>query len=369
MKLGMFMMPLHPLGRNLTEVYQEDLETVVLADRLGFDEFWLGEHMSCSAEPIPSPLVFLASVIHLTTRIKLGLGVLNLPQHHPVRVACEVAQFDHMSRGRLLVGIGPGGLVSDFELFKTEDHKARVEMMLESIETVLRLWQEKPPFSIRGKYWDVTLANTVIPEFGLGALPQPYQKPHPPIAMSAMSPNSASVKTAGMRGWGPITAPFIPTYSVKSHWEAYVEGCSAAGRKADGGAWRVARSIYVAATDEEARRAVFDDPDCQVFAYYDYVLNLMKRFGMTALIKPDPAIDDGQFSTRRAIEDLVIWGSPATVAEKILAFRDKVGPFGTIIMNAFDWGGRDDQKQSMRLMAEEVMPALRRALPDRAAAE
>ncbi len=369
MKLGMFMMPLHPVGRSMTDSYEEDFQTILHADRAGFDEFWLGEHMSCSAEPIPSPLVFLASAIHKTERIKLGLGVLNLPQHHPARVACEVAQFDHMSRGRLLMGIGPGGLLSDFELFKTEDAQQRTEMMLESVHTVLELWRQDPPYRVTGKYWDIDLSRMVVPEFGLGVIPKPFQTPHPQVCLSAMSPFSASVRTAGKHGWSPISAPFIPTYSVKSHWDMYLEGCAAAGRDGDGADWRVARSIFVAPTDSEARDYVYEDPDSPVFAYFDYLLNVMKRFGMTKIIKADPETPDDRYSTRAAIDDVVITGSPRSVADQIIAFRNEVGPFGTIIMAAFDWAGSDRIKRSMQLMADEVMPIIRKSTGSARAAE
>ncbi len=121
MKLGIFMMPMHPVGRDLTTILEEDLETVLHADRVGFDEVWVGQHYACCSEPVSSPFTFLAAAIPQTRRVKFGTGVINLPQNHPAHVACDAALFDHMSRGRLLLGIGPGGLISDFELFKVED--------------------------------------------------------------------------------------------------------------------------------------------------------------------------------------------------------------------------------------------------------
>ncbi len=120
MKLGMFMMPMHRVGRDLTEILDEDLQTVLHADRVGFDEVWVGQHYACCSEPISSPLTFLAVAIPQTKRITFGTGVINLPQNHPAQVACDTALFDHLSRGRLLFGIGPGGLISDFELFNPD---------------------------------------------------------------------------------------------------------------------------------------------------------------------------------------------------------------------------------------------------------
>jgi alkanesulfonate monooxygenase SsuD/methylene tetrahydromethanopterin reductase-like flavin-dependent oxidoreductase (luciferase family) len=360
MKLGMFMMPLHPVDRDMTRALREDLETVVHADKVGFDEMWVGEHATCLTEPIPNPMLFLASAIHLTSRIKLGTGVLNLPQHHPARAACEIAQFDHMSGGRMLLGVGPGGLRSDFELFKTEDHAARPAMVLESIDIMTRIWAQDPPYEFKGKFWDVTLKESVLPEFGIGWMPKPLQKPHPPIAVSAMSQASSSVRTAGARGWGVITAPFIHKNYVRTHWQALRDGAASAGRETDGSEWRVGRTVVVAPSDAEAEDAAFD-PKGQYYFYYDYLIRQMKHFNFAVTMKPDPSVPDDALTAESAIADRVIHGSPKKVAEQILALREEVGPFGGLVSSQHDWDGKDFEKRSMRLLAEEVMPLVRRA--------
>src|SRR3984885_12075265 len=125
MRLGLFMMPVHPPSRSFTETLAENAEKSLLADRLGFEELWMGEHFSATSEPIPSPLMFFADLISRTKNLRFGTGVINLPNHDPVIVAAEVAQFDHMSRGRFLLGVGPGGLLSDFELFRHTDVTVR----------------------------------------------------------------------------------------------------------------------------------------------------------------------------------------------------------------------------------------------------
>jgi alkanesulfonate monooxygenase SsuD/methylene tetrahydromethanopterin reductase-like flavin-dependent oxidoreductase (luciferase family) len=114
MRLGIFMMPVHPPTRSFTDTLAEDEEKALYADQLGFDEMWLGEHFSASTEPIPSPLMFMAGLVPRTKNMTFGTGVICLPNHDPVKVAAEVAQFDHMSRGRFMLGVGPGGLLSDF---------------------------------------------------------------------------------------------------------------------------------------------------------------------------------------------------------------------------------------------------------------
>jgi alkanesulfonate monooxygenase SsuD/methylene tetrahydromethanopterin reductase-like flavin-dependent oxidoreductase (luciferase family) len=101
MRLGLFMMPVHPPGRVLADTLAEDEEKALYADRLGFDELWLGEHFSATTEPIASPLMFMAGLVPRTKNLTFGTAVICLPNHHPIKVAAEVAQFDHMSCGRV----------------------------------------------------------------------------------------------------------------------------------------------------------------------------------------------------------------------------------------------------------------------------
>jgi alkanesulfonate monooxygenase SsuD/methylene tetrahydromethanopterin reductase-like flavin-dependent oxidoreductase (luciferase family) len=369
MRLGLFMQPIHRLGRDLSETYDEDIEKVVLADELGFDEAWIGEHFTCSTEPITSPLIFMANLISRTRRIKLGTGVVNLPQHHPAMVAGEAALFDHLSKGRLLFGIGPGGLTSDFELFKRTDPMERGKSMLESIDMILKLWSQDPPYELHGKFWEIVVKDSMLPAFGVGTMIKPYQRPHPPIAMSAMSPFPFSGRVAASRGWHLITANFVPAYIVKSHWTVFEQACAEAGRVANGEQWHVARTIVVADSDSEASDYVLD-PDGSTYAYYDYLSALMKASNFSKIMKPDPEMSDEALTPEIVIKDMVIAGSPKTVAERILAFREDVGPFGTLVISAMDWKGesRQVERRSMELLAKKVRPVVADAVRERKAA-
>jgi len=125
MRLGLFMMPLHDPARDFLAVLKEDREAILLADQLGYNEAWVGEHYSCKTEPIPDPLQFMATLVPVTKHITFATGVINLPQHHPAQVAGNVALFDHLAEGRYIMGVGPGGLGSDFELFGTFEKNRR----------------------------------------------------------------------------------------------------------------------------------------------------------------------------------------------------------------------------------------------------
>lgn len=356
MELGLFMMPIHPPGRDYQTVLREDQEAVVLADRLGYSEVWIGEHFSSKSEQITSPLMFLASLIDRTDQIKFGTGVVNLPQHHPAVVAAHAAMFDHLSGGRLLFGIGTGGLPSDFELFQ-RGPKERPAMMREAIEIILTLWTTDPPYDIKGDYWDISLSDVVIPDLGVGQMAKPLQQPHPPIAVSILSPNSGSAREAGARGWLAISANFVPAHIVKTHWQAYAEGAEAAGIAPDPANWHVARSILVCESDAEAEDYLAD-PDNAFRYYFKYLLTLLRLGRGAALFKSDPALSDDEVTPEHAIDGMVIAGSAKTVTEKLAAFQEDIGPFGTLIATAHDWDRPEMWKTSMRLLAEEVVGAL-----------
>src|ERR1700761_1995372 len=238
MRLGMFMMPVHPPARTLTDTLAEDEEKSLYADTLGFDELWLGEHFSATTEPIPSPLMFMAGLVPRTKNLTFGTAVLCLPNHHPVKVAAEVAQFDHMSRGRFMMGIGVGGLLSDFELFDNADRAVRVRKAMESIRLIQAIWAQDPPYDLAGEFWTVRIKDAIIPELGIGYMPKPFQKPGPPISMSVSSRESPTARAAAKNGWGIISANNIPCSVMGSHWQTYAKACAEAGRPARGENWR-----------------------------------------------------------------------------------------------------------------------------------
>ena len=252
MQLGFFTMPIHPLDKDWRQSLKEDREAFILADELGYVEGYVGEHATDAAENITSCMMFIATLIDATKRIKLGTGTINLPNQHPAAMAANIAMLDHLLDGRFIFGISPGGLLSDAEVFGNLDAN-RNEMFLEAIDQVLAIWAGDPPYDIAGKYWTISTARSLIADIGQGILAKPLQKPHPPIVVTAVAPFSKGVTEAAARGWDPISANFLMPQWVKSHWAKYVEGCQKGGRTADPANWRVAKSIFVADDDKKAR--------------------------------------------------------------------------------------------------------------------
>jgi alkanesulfonate monooxygenase SsuD/methylene tetrahydromethanopterin reductase-like flavin-dependent oxidoreductase (luciferase family) len=360
MRLGLFMMPVHPPARSFTDTLAEDEEKSLYADALGFDELWLGEHFSATTEPIPSPLMFMASLLPRTKNLKFGTGVICLPNHDPAIVAAEVAQFDHMSRGRFMFGIGPGGLLSDFELFGNSDRSVRGRKAMEAIATIERIWAQDPPYDLPGEFRSVQLKEAIIPHLGIGSMPKPFQKPGPPITMSVSSRNSATARVAGQRGWGILSGNNVPANAVATHWQTYGKACAEAGKPARGENWRVARNVMVAESDAEAEDRAFSEASSNRY-FYTYMREVLSRVGILSVMKPDPDMPDDKATVEVITEGCMLYGSPKTFLDKLIAFRDAVGPFGTLLMTGLDWSGpnRDWERDSMRLLAEQVMPRVR----------
>lgn len=201
-----------------------------------------------------------------------------------------------------------------------------------------------------------------------GYVAKPLQQPHPPIAMSGMSPFSGTMKFAGGRGYIPVSANFVGDWVVASHWKAYSQGAEAAGLTPDASQWHVARSIYVADTDAEAEAFVKKDGGAYDF-YFKYLFTLFDRGDIKGGFVVNQGDDPEKLSHADLRDSFTIYGSPETVARKILELREKIGPFGTLMYAAHDWLDKDLMKKSICLMAESVMPQVNQVLGTKAAAE
>lgn len=362
MKLGLFLMPLHDPKGDLPALLKEDRECIIFADRAGYDEAWVGEHYCSLTEPIPDPLQFMATLIPVTERIKLGTAVLNLPQHHPVQIAGQAALFDHLSDGRFLMGVGPGGLQSDMEMFRTGDLD-RHAMLVESVAIIHMLWSTQPPYRYKGKFWDIHLEKSVDIPMGIGPVIKPLQRPHPPLTVSAMSPRSATAELAGAQGWGMISANFMPHLTARSHWDTYCKGADAAGRTPDRSNWRLARSIIVTNDDAQARDYLAK-PKSALRFYYEYLHHSFSAKNILHVFKSAPEQPDSEVSVDNLLRNLVICGKPGTVTDRLIAIIDDVGPFGGLLVAKTDWDAANFQKNSYRLLADAVMPKVRAYVAD-----
>jgi alkanesulfonate monooxygenase SsuD/methylene tetrahydromethanopterin reductase-like flavin-dependent oxidoreductase (luciferase family) len=356
LRLGYFTMPLHPPGRGYTQTLREDREAILLLDELGYDEAFVGEHATDLAETVTDSAVFLASLAPVTKRIVLGTGTVNLPNGHPAAIAARIAMLDHLLEGRFVFGISPGGLPSDWEVFGNLDLDRR-EKYRECIDHVLAIWTGEAPYNLEGKHWKISTERTLIPDIGQGSIVRPFQQPHPPIVVTVVEPSSPSAAEAAGRGFGIISGNFLLPQWVATHWPTYLEGAPGA----DPAGWRVAKTIFVADDEDTARDYAFGERSPYRFYYQQLGFKLV-RAGRANLFKADPEMPDSEITADYLTERLVIAGTPAQVADGLLAFREEVGDFGTLLYCGVDWVDSRLASRSLALMATEVMPAVNREL-------
>lgn len=369
MRLGYFSMPLHPLGRTWRETLQEDRAAVILADQLGFHDAFIGEHLTDQHENVTNSLVFLATLISETKQIRLATGTTNLSHQHPVLVAVNSAMFDHLSDGRFILGVSPGALASDAEVLGILDEN-RNALFAEAVDVITAIWDSEPPYDIQlpNNRFTVSTRRTIDRDLGIGILPKPLQTPRPEIVGTVVAPFSKGVIAMGQKDFHPLSANFLLPQWVATHWPNYAEGKASVGQVANTTDWRIARTIFVADTHEEAVAYGKQAENSPYRFYYSQMLTKMKKLGRLELFKTDREMLDDEVTLERVIDDMVIAGTPDEVAEQVLSFRDEVGDFGELVYAGLDWADERLGRRSMELMAEKVMPTVNAAIgPDGAA--
>jgi alkanesulfonate monooxygenase SsuD/methylene tetrahydromethanopterin reductase-like flavin-dependent oxidoreductase (luciferase family) len=363
MRLGYFTMPVHPLDRNPTETLHEDREAVILADRLGFYDAFVGEHLTEKTENIVSSMLFLATLISDTRTIKLATGTSNLSQSHPVLIASHAAMFDHLAKGRFIFGISAGVLACDAEALGNLNED-RNKMFAEAIDVILAIWERETPYDIDfpGNRYKVSVAKTRDLSIGRGHLYKPYQKPRPEIVGTVVAPHSKGVIAMGQRDFHPLSANFLLSQWLPSHWANYSEGKRKAGLAADRSDWRIARTIFVADDDQIARRYGRDDAGSPYRFYWRTMLYKLMKAKRHIAFKVDQSQPDSDLTEDYIMDNLVIHGTVNKVVDEILKLREEVGDFGEIVYAGMDWVDPRLAQRSMELMATEVMPRVNQAI-------
>jgi alkanesulfonate monooxygenase SsuD/methylene tetrahydromethanopterin reductase-like flavin-dependent oxidoreductase (luciferase family) len=351
MQFGLFMMPLHPPHRAFADGYDRDVAQIVLADRLGFREVWVGEHLTERWENAPAPDLLLAQALALTKTVRLGTGVTLLALHNPVYLAHRLAMLDHMARGRFQWGIGGGGIPTDLSLFGLDPSTVRARSA-EVLDVVLKLWASDGRFTYRGKFFDID-TPVLDPVKDRGYYMKPYQQPHPPIAVAASTPTSSSMRMAGERGWIPMSSSLLSRPYLSGHWRLVEAGAADAGRPAHRSQWRIARDVLVAPTSAVAReraRAVLG----RNYVQHQYP----NRIGTAqmASTKLEPSMSDDAVTVDYLMENLWIVGDPSECADKIQQIYEESGGFGALLTITTDSDDAGWDHQSLRLLMEDVAP-------------
>ena len=353
MRLGYFTMPVHPMDRSWAETLKEDREAVILADKLGFHDAFMGEHLTDKCENVTNSMMFNASLIAETKQIKLATGTTNLSHMHPVLIAQQAAMFDHLSEGRFIFGVSPGALTSDAEALGILEMD-RNRMFAEAIDVILAIWESRAPYDIDfadNRYKVSTMRTQALP-IGVGYMGKPYQQPRPEIVGTVVAPFSPGVVLMGKRDFHPLSANFLLSKHLRSHWENYSKGKAEAGAEAKVADWRIARTICVADDDKVAQRYGHADENSPYRFYWSQMLAKMIRGKRTLCVQElqgaaglghHARLCDGSLRDRRQRQQG--GGQPAGVARgdrrlrRDRLCRDGLGRSGHL-------------KRSMQLMAE-----------------
>lgn len=359
MEFGLFMMPLHHPSKGLPRTIKEDMQSIVLADELGFNEAWVGEHFTIAWENLPAPDLFISQAFAKTKNIKIGTGVVLLQLHDPKELAHRIAMLDHLSDGRFYFGVGTGGAPTEFEFFgiSEENRHARAA---EVIDAVLRIWESDGNLDYQGQFYQIK-SPTKVPAADLRMWLKPETKPHPPIAVAGVSPNSSTIEWAGENGWIPLTTSLLTTEFVPSHWEAYKRGAAKGGKTADRRDWRVCVDIHIAETTEEARDQVLNNGMARSFT--EYFFPLLKHAGFFDIFKTDPSTPDSEINAEYLLDHRWIVGDPAHCLQQIKNLYNEVGGFGTLLLLTQDFDPPELSWKSMELFAKHVAPELKDLVP------
>ncbi len=344
LRFGVFYAPFHPLGQDPTLALEYDLERVVELDRVGFDEAWFGEHHSGGYEIIGCPEIFIAVAAERTKHIKLGTGVTSLPYHHPWLVADRMVLLDHLTRGRVLFGAGPGALPSDAYVMGIDplDQRRRME---ESLEAILALLRSEEPVTRETDWFTMKEARLQL---------RPYSHPHFEVAVAAMISPSGP-RLAGTYGVSLLSLSMQVIEggfaAIGQAWGVVEEQAAKVGNAPpDRANWRVLGAMHIAETKEEA----FED--CT-----HGLRDFSKYFGTAGFVPLGYEVEDSGSDERAFVESYaaggnVVIGTPDDAIAYIEGLLEQSGGFGTFLMLGHDWADRDATLRSYRLFAREVIP-------------
>lgn len=342
LKFGIFLAPFHRLGENPTLAIGRDLELIEWLDHLGFDEAWIGEHHSAGWETIASPELIIAAAAERTRHIRLGSGVTSLPYHHPLMVANRFVQLDHMTRGRAMLGCGPGALPSDAYMLGIEpvDQRRRMD---EALDAIMALLHGGEPVSMKTDWFEMREARLHL---------TPYSDPHFTIAVaSTLTP--AAMQVAGKHGLGVLSlGAGIPggPEMLAGQWKIAEEAAAKHGKAMDRKEWRIVVNMHTAEDDDLALSQVAVGERRETVTYFEETL------GRPPGRSDDPLREGVAMGT-------TLVGSPETVTrgiERLIGYAG--GAIGGVMFRANEWANREQIQKSYELFARYVMPRFQGSL-------
>ncbi|MCZ4551032.1 LLM class flavin-dependent oxidoreductase [Gordonia rubripertincta] len=337
LKFGTFIAPVHKPGNNPTLALAQDLELIEHLDRLGYDEAWIGEHHSAGSEIIGSPEIFIAAAAQRTSNIKLGTGVTSIAYHNPLWVADRMVLLDHLTRGRVMLGVGPGSLPTDSAMIGLSPTQTR-EILEPNLDIILRL--------LAGE----TVTEKTITHNLIDAKLQlrPYSDFDITVAAVA-SPTGA--RLAGKYGLGllNIGATLSPDgfNALAHHWNVVEERAANAGKTVDRSGWRLVGPFHIAETVEQA----YQDVEYGIEHWFKYFQNVAAF--------PQLAVSGG--NVKEMIDfintaGIGVIGTAEQARQQVQRLVDQSGGFGSMLLMGHDWATFDATKRSYEIFMREVAP-------------
>ena len=316
--------------------YQEALNQVELAEKLGFDSVWLEEHHGTSRHYHPSPLIYLAGFATRTERILLGTDIAVLPLYHPLRLAEDVAQLDVMSKGRMVLGVAIGYREEEFGAFQTP-LKGRGAQFEEMLELIKRLWMEDNLDFESRRY---ALSNFTLE-------PKPLQKPRPPIWLGGWG--KLSIQRAAALGDAWIPGPTANLAKLKEAQARYNDHLLELGIDPQSRPRPLTRDVIIASREEDAEELA---QSYLLPAYRDEY----STWSHPLIGTSDSTATDILAELRR---DRFIIGSPSRVIEQVKYFKEQFGMDHLVCRLHFPGMPPEKVLAAVRLIGEEVIPAFR----------
>ena len=344
LKFGAFLAPLHRVGENPTLAMERDLELLQWLDLLGFDEAYIGEHHSGGWQPITSPELFMAIAAERTQNLRLGTGVVSLPYHNPYMVASRMVLLDHLTRGRIILGVGAGALPSDFYMLGIDPERTR-EMTDEALGIIIRLLEETEPVTYKSDWFELREAILQL---------RPYQQPSIPIAVASVQ-SPAGLKMAGKHG-ATVLSMSVDTRNeseraLKDLWAIAEESADQNSKKVYREDWRLVVMVHLA----ESRKQAIEDIRLGA-------ARLVTEYFNETMGTPLPDCPYDQIVDYMIENKTWIVGTPDDLIEAINQLDQVSGGFGGILVRVDEWASREKILQSYELVARYVMPQFQGSL-------
>lgn len=342
LRFGIFMAPFHAAGENPTLALHRDLELIEWLDHLGYDEAWIGEHHSAGSEIIASPEIFIATAAERTRHIRLGTGVVSVSYHNPLWVAERIVLLDHLTRGRVMLGVGPGALPTDARMIGLEQSQTR-ELLEQGFDCIMALLTSEEPVTFRNERWDLREARLHL---------RPYSDPLFDVAVAAVASPSGP-RLAGKHGVGLLSIGATQAAGFDAlalHWDVMEERAATFGTTVDRSAWRLVGLVHCAETREQAYREV------------EFGIESWFRYFQDVAAFPQMAVQGGNL--REMIEfvnasGIGAIGTPEDCKAQIERLQAQSnGGFGAYLLLAHEWADREATRRSFELIARYVMPEL-----------